>query len=126
MEWRSKLYVDLALPIGLHSAPYIFNSVADLVEWTPVHNYKIPDFLHYLDDLITVGPPDSPLCVQYLQTAFNVCEQLGLPIHPAKSAGPSPMLTVWGTELDSLAQVARVPVDKFLELKSLVLSWMLR
>ena len=32
MKWRSMFYVDLALPFGLRSAPYIFNSVADLVE----------------------------------------------------------------------------------------------
>ena len=33
IEWRSMFYVDLALPFGLRSAPYIINSVADLVEW---------------------------------------------------------------------------------------------
>ena len=32
MKLRSMCYVDLALPFGLRSAPYIFNSVADLVE----------------------------------------------------------------------------------------------
>jgi hypothetical protein len=29
MKWQGKLYVDLALPFGLHSAPDIFNSIAD-------------------------------------------------------------------------------------------------
>ena len=120
MKWSGKFYVDLALPFGLHSAPYIFNSVADLVQWILVNNYKIPDLLHYLEDFITVGPPDTPLWPQYLQTAFNVCEQLGLPLHPAKCAGPSPLLTILGIELDSLAQVARLPVDKFVAVKSLV------
>ena len=33
MKWRSMFYVDLALPFGLRSAPYIFNFVADLAEW---------------------------------------------------------------------------------------------
>lgn len=79
--------------------------------------------LHYLDDFITVGPLDSPLCAQYLQTAFNVCEQLGLPLHPATCAWFSPVLTILGTELDYLVQVARLPVDKFVALKSLVPSW---
>ena len=59
MKWRSKFYVDLALPFGLCSAPYIFNCVAELVEWILVNNYKVPDLLHYLDDFITAGPPDS-------------------------------------------------------------------
>ena len=33
MKWRGHYYVDLTLPFGLRSAPYIFNSVASLVEW---------------------------------------------------------------------------------------------
>ena len=56
IKCRSKFYVDLALPFGLRSAPYIFNCVAELVEWILVNNYKVPDLLHYLDDFITAGP----------------------------------------------------------------------
>ena len=56
IKCRSKFYVDLALPFGLRSAPFIFNCVAELVEWILVNNYKVPDLLHYLDDFITAGP----------------------------------------------------------------------
>ena len=48
------------LPFGLCSAPCIFNVVADSVEWILKNNYAIPDLQHYLDDFITVGPPNSP------------------------------------------------------------------
>lgn len=44
MEWRGQFYVDLALPFGLRSAPYIFSSVAYLMQWILVNNYKIPDY----------------------------------------------------------------------------------
>ena len=53
MKWRGKFFVDLVLPFGLRSAPFIFNSVAEMVEWILRHNYSIPDLLHYLDDYIT-------------------------------------------------------------------------
>ena len=33
MKWRGQYYVDLALPFGLRSALYIFNTVAEAVEW---------------------------------------------------------------------------------------------
>ena len=33
MKWRSKFYVDLALPFSLRFAPFIFNCVAGLMEW---------------------------------------------------------------------------------------------
>lgn len=32
MKWRAKYLIDLALPFGLHSAPYIFSSLAGLLE----------------------------------------------------------------------------------------------
>ena len=31
IKWRDKYYVDMALPFGLRSAPYIFTSIADMV-----------------------------------------------------------------------------------------------
>ena len=33
MKWEGALYVDAALPFGLHSAPKIFTSIADSPEW---------------------------------------------------------------------------------------------
>lgn len=33
MKWRGQFFVDLALPFGLRSAPYIFTAVTDMVEW---------------------------------------------------------------------------------------------
>ena len=32
MMWKDALYVDLALPLGLRSAPKIFTSIADALE----------------------------------------------------------------------------------------------
>ena len=49
MKWRGQYYVDLAVPFGWRSAPYIFNTVAEAVEWILVNSYKVPDLLHYLD-----------------------------------------------------------------------------
>ena len=120
MWWRNQFYVEFALPFGLRSAPHSFNSVAGMVQWILVNNYQIPDLLHYLDDFITVGPHNSPKCALNLSTALRVCECLGLPLHQGKCMGPSPVMTVLGIELDSLAQVARLPDDKLLALQNMV------
>ena len=96
MQWRGQGFVDLALPFGLRSAPYIFNSVADLVEWILRNKYRVADLMHYLDDFITAGPADSLQCPQNLQTSLAVCRSLGLPLHPNKCVGPSTRLVVLG------------------------------
>ena len=72
LKWRNTYYIDLALPFGLRSAPAIFNSVAELVEWILVHNYGIEDLLHYLDDFILAAPANSVVCASNLQVAVAV------------------------------------------------------
>ena len=126
MKWRNQYYVDLALPFGLHSAPFIFNSIADVVEWILVHSYHIPALLHYLDDFITAGPPESPQCAHNLAIALAVCKQLGLPLHSEKCVGPATVLVVLGIELDSVNQIARLPADKLSALKDMIRLWLPR
>ena len=118
--------MDLALPFGLRSAPFIFNAIADMVEWILVHSYQIPDLPHYLDDFITAGPPESSQCVHNLSIAVSVCRCLGLPPHPGKCVGPSAVLVVLGIELDSFTQIARLPAKKFSTLRDLITSWLSR
>ena len=50
LKWCKNYYIYLALPFGLRSAPYVFNSVADMVEWILLNTYNVSDLLHYLDD----------------------------------------------------------------------------
>ena len=50
-EVRENIYVDMALPFGLQSAPFIFTAFADKVQWM-LHFDHIDNFLcHYLDSL---------------------------------------------------------------------------
>ena len=47
MKWKGAYYVDMALPFGLRSAPFIFTSVVDmsvasdvcLTNWPPVCSF---------------------------------------------------------------------------------------
>ena len=126
MRWRGQFYVDLSLPFGLRSAPFIFNSVADMVEWILLHKHRLSDLLHYLDDFITAGPPQSFQCAYNLNTAISVCHRLGLPLHANKCVGPATSMTILGIELDSVNQVARLPEDKLVALRELIHSWMPR
>ena len=73
MKWRGKFFIDLGLPFGFCSAPFIFNSVAGMVDWILRHNYSILNLLHYLDDYITAGPPESRDCAFNLAVASSVC-----------------------------------------------------
>ena len=123
MKWCGQFFVDLALPFGLRSAPYIFTAVADMVECIIWNNYRVADLMHYLDDFITAGPADSLHCAQNLQTSLAMCRSLGLPLHPNKCIGPSTRLVVLGIELDSLDQTTHLPAEKLMALQELIHSW---
>ena len=123
MQWRGKYFVDLVLQFGLRSAPFIFTSIADLVEWILVHNYGVEFLPHYLDDFFTLGPPSSLLCHFYLPTCVRLCERLGLPLHPDKVEGPTTCLTILGIELDSDRLQARLPTGKRDRIVALLEQW---
>ena len=112
MKWRGQYFVDLVLPFGLRSAPFIFTPIAYLVEWILVKNYDVTFLLHYLDDFLTLGPPASPVYHNNLQTCVQLFKKLGLPLHPDKLEGPATRLTILGIELDSEKLQAPLPADK--------------
>ena len=45
-EMAAALLCVLALPFGLRSAPYIFNSAADMVEWILLNTHNVSVLLH--------------------------------------------------------------------------------
>ena len=71
MQWQGNYVVDMALPFGLLSAPYISSSVSDLVKWVLKKQYDVSFLLHYLDDFHTLGPPTSQMCQRNLDTCIQ-------------------------------------------------------
>ena len=47
--WQSQYYVDMYLPFGLRSAPFLFNQLGDRLEWILESNYSLQHVLHILD-----------------------------------------------------------------------------
>ena len=123
MQWRDHYFVDLALPFGLRSAPYIFNCLADIFQWILTNNYLVPDLLHYLDDYSTLSPTASPVCADSLHAIQCAACYFGIPLAPNKIEGPTTCITFLGIELDSMAMTARLPTDKLSELTSLIRIW---
>ena len=118
--------MDMELPFGLRSAPFIFTSITDLVEWILIHNYGVDFLCHYLDDFLTLGTPSSSICHNNLQTCVQLCEKLGLPLHPDKLEGPDTCLTILGIELNSENLQALLPADKRDRIIALLDEWSTR
>ncbi len=83
-QWQGLTYIDGVLPFGLRSTPKIFNTVTDLLQWILVDRCQI-FIVHYSDDFLLVGPPNSPKCQTALEITLQTCALPGYPNSPRKS-----------------------------------------
>lgn len=122
VQWKGATYIDRALPFGLRSAPKLFSALTDAMMWF-LYERGVGAALHYLDDFLLLGPPDSASCGQALSTTLALCEELGFPVAPEKTEGPTTVLTFLGIELDTSCQVLRLPDEKRERLLATILQW---
>lgn len=71
MLWDGGLFLDTVLPFGLRSAPKIFTAVADAVEWV-ARQEGVNFVIHYLDDFLVIGAPDSQECTVALNKLLAI------------------------------------------------------
>ena len=121
MQWRGKTYVDAALPFGLRSAPKIFNAVADSLQW--IFQRQGVKGIHYLDDFLLFGAPESHECRRALESVLETSARLGVPIAAHKTEGPASVITFLGIELDTEAKTLRLPEEKLVRLKREIWRW---
>ncbi len=117
MRWEGQVYVDKVLPFGLRSAPKLYNAVADAMLWILERSDNV-EAIHYLDDFLLFGAPNSNQCEEALTKALSRCQALGVRIATRKT-----VLTFLGVELDSDLMTVRLPAQKLDRLRREILRW---
>ena len=106
MKWCNRYYVDLALP---KRSPTWWSGSCPFL--SDPGSSSLPRWLH------NCGPPESSQCAHNLSTAIAVW---------GKCVGPLTVLVVLGIEVDSVNQIACLPIEKLSVLKELItlrLTW---
>ena len=122
INWQGQVYIDATLPFGLRSAPLIFTALADGLQWV-LEQRGVSYIAHYLDDFITIGPPNSNQCFRNLHIITETCRELGIPLAPHKLVGPTTCIVFLGIEIDTITMELRLPQDKLDKLKELLSNW---
>ena len=117
------LHIDFCISFGLCSAPKLFNVAADLLQWIAEHHGVTP-LLHYIDDFLTLGPPQSDACHHNLNTLIHFCRRLGVPLALEKVEGPTICLPFLGIILDSEHMEVCLPDDKLARIQGLLVTWL--
>ena len=125
MRWNDELFIDTVFPFGLRSAPKIFNSIADALQWI-AKNQGVTYLEHFLDDYVTTGAPQSNECENNLHLLVETCHTLKIPLAIGKKEGPSTTLTFLGIELDTIQFELRLPAEKLHCLQSQLQRWAYR
>lgn len=122
MVWQGQLYIDAMLPFGLRSAPVIYTAVADAFEMI-LKAKGVTGIDHYVDDIITFGPPRSVICQENLVRIVEEGKKLGITMAPEKTVGPSTCLVFLGIEVNSVTQTLRLPQEKLSKLRLMLTQW---
>ncbi len=103
----------------------LFNILADALEWI-LKQQRVTFVVHYLDDFLTTGSPDSSECQSNLDKLITTCSLLGIPLATEKIGGPATSLEFLGIELDSMAMEARLSPQNIRRVRSVVHLWLPR
>ena len=120
--WQQQYYVDLYLPFGLRSAPFLFNQLSDALEWVLKHNCGLQHVLHILDDFF-IAEPSCFQCLSSFSKLLRLFMSVKAPVVNSKTLGPSQVLEFMGIELDSTRMEARLPEDKLRRAQDLLNSF---
>ena len=103
-EWQGRLYIDIFLPFGLRTSPFIFNLFGEGLHWIFDKVFH-RELVHYLDDFLFINDPDPEL--------FGVlAAYLGLFEQQSKREDGC-QVTFLGIEIDTEALQLRLPQDKY-------------
>ena len=123
LQWQNNTFIDLCLPFGVCCTPKLFNMLANLLTWI-LKQQGVHTVHHYLDDFLTLGPPDTTIYQTNLESIKHICQLLGVPLALEKVEGPSTQLTFLGITLDTIHIEVYLPDDKIAQIKQMTTLWL--
>lgn len=108
-EWDSKFYVDM-LPLGLRTAPWIFNLFGEALHWV-FENLFEWNCTHYLDNFLFVFLPGSEI-TSFSAEFDNVRAKFGFSKAAEKDLNGCIIIIHLGFEFDFINMRVRLPQPK--------------
>ena len=116
-KWEGKYYHEVCLPFGLSSSCAKWELYASAMHHFFCTLIGIGEVVHYIDDFLFVIA-SKVVAHSQLAAALKLCVDLGVPMSPSKTEGPTTLLTFLGIEIDTLLMIARLSPAKLSEFQS--------
>ena len=102
---EGKYFTDCTLPFGASIFCKIFKDVVSLIHYIAEKRMG-HKFVHYLDDFFTVHRLNM-VCSNIMSMFKLMCNQIGMPVSPDKSEGPTQSIEFLGLTIDTIQMVVR-------------------
>ena len=122
-QWKGQYFMDAVLPMGCRSSPAIFERFSTALEWAALNKLEVTAMVHVLDDFLLLAHTATK-CQRDLTAFINLCHNLAVPLAHSKTVGPSSSITFLGITLDAVRMEARLPEDKLVKARSLLLAFL--
>ena len=113
---EDQYYFSKTLPMGGKISCALFEKFAKFIEYCVRDLAKSDYVIHYLDDFLFAGKPDTLECNERLNEFRQICDDLGVPIANEKTEGPSTVLQYLGLIIDTKNLLVRIPLEKIKDL----------
>lgn len=122
---QGKYFFDKMMPFGASISCAIWEKFTTELHWIIQSSSRNPHILHYLDDFLFAGPPNSNRCQSTLELFKNICSHIGIPIALDKTTEPSTTIIFLDIEFDNIHMVMRLPQDKLVSLRQSIQTVMI-
>jgi hypothetical protein len=75
-----EFFFDVKLLFGCRSSPFLFSHFAEAIHWIVTNSCHSFSMLHYVDDFLMVGRPDTDECQKLMLAMVSKCGELGVPL----------------------------------------------
>ncbi len=105
--------------------PKIFSAVADMIAWA-LHCSGIQHQIHYLDDFLFFGAPNTDEGQKALDIVLRVLAWLRVLVASHKTESPATAITYLGILIDTESFELRLPDEKIQHLMTLLNTWSMK
>ena len=117
---EGKYFIDCALQFGASISCKIVEDIASLIHWI-VEKRAGYKFVHYLDDFFTIHRLKM-VCSSIMLVFKLVCDQIGMPVSPDKSEGPTQLIEFLGLMIETIDMVVRIPRAKMQDITLILIN----
>lgn len=113
-------YFDKCLPMGYTLSCYYFEAFLAFTNWVIDSRIGDTGSLHYLDDFLFVGRPNSSDCLFALSEFICMADYFGIPLAEDKTVHPTTHIEFLGISVNSDTMEITLPENKILRIKNLL------